>query len=123
MAQTFKITGKVELPLEDGQTPATMSLDTSFTFTQRANQELSFSAAAADVAVNLGTLAVGGAKALMVKSPTGGCVIKLNGSTDAIPVPSGSTGYMLIVNPGAGAITSVSVTVTGVAIVKIIAVG
>lgn len=122
MAQTFKITGKVELPLEDGQTPGAVSLDTSFTFTQRANQELSFSAAAADVAVNLGTLSVGGAKALLVKSPTGGCVVKLNGSTDAIPVPA-SNGYILVVNPSAGAITAVTVTVTGVAIVKIIAVG
>lgn len=120
MAKTFKVTGTCSIPQEDGQTPATVDLAVNFDFTQQITADLSYTGAAADDAIDLETMASGGAKALLIKSSVGGCTVKINGAATSIPVGAGS-GFILIVNPSGSTITAVSVTVTGVAKVKVVA--
>jgi len=119
MAKSVVITGKLQIPNEDGQASAPFNLDSTFIYTQKVEVDLSYGAAAADQAVSLGTLAAGGAKVILVKSPVGGCTVKFNGSAIAWPVPAG--GYFLYNNPSGGFVTAALVTVTGVATVQFLA--
>lgn len=119
MAKTVKITGKLSLPQEDGQADAPYNLDLNFVYTKKAEFDLVYDALATDDAVPLGSMGVGGAKLLLIKSSVGGCTFKVNGGSTAFPVPVG--GYELYVNPSAGFITTLTVSVTGAAQVQVLA--
>jgi hypothetical protein len=119
MAKTVTVTGKLQIPNEDGQAPAPFNLDLSFIYTQKVEVDLSYGAAIIDDPVSFGTMGVGGAKMILVKSPVGGCTVKFNGGTIAWPVPAG--GYFLYANPSGGFVTAALVTVTGVASVQFLA--
>ena len=119
MAKTVTVVGKISLPQEEGQTPAPFDIGLNFIYTKKAEFDQVYDGAVADDPISLGSMATGGAKLLMIKSSVGGCTFKLNGGSLAIPISVGS--YLLYVNPTAGFITSLSVTVTGAAQVQILA--
>lgn len=121
MAQTLAVTGRVTAPIEDGQASAPADLSFTVNYTQKANDDLVFADAVTDQAVGLGTLATGGAKAFLFKCTLGSCTIKINGSSVGIPLALG--GYLLYANPLAGVLTTLTVTTTGPATLKILAVG
>lgn len=120
MSEKVTVAGKLGLPLEDGQPNAFMDLAQDFVFTQRINFEGVYDIATVDDVISFGTMATGGAKLVLVKSPSGGCTVKFNADTLAWPVPPGA--YFLYANPSGGFITGMKVTTTGAAKVKILAV-
>lgn len=120
MTKTLKISGSLTFPVEEGQTPAPVDLTLSFVFTQTADLDLSYAAVTTDDDVSLGTMSSGGAKLLLIKSSTGGCTIKLNGSSTSLSI--GTTGYMLYTSPSGGVVTSLSITTAGAAKIKVLAV-
>jgi hypothetical protein len=119
MSKTLKIAGTLTLPIEDGQAVAPVDLTLQFVFTQSLDIDLSYSVLTTDDPISLGTMATGGAKLLLIKSSVGGCTVKLNGSSDSLSI--GITGYLLYTSPSGGVVTELSVTTTGAAKVKILA--
>ena len=119
MAKTVNVTGNLQIPNEDGGAPAPFDLKLSFVYTQKVETDLSYSATVTDAPISLGTMATGGAKLVLVKSPVGGCTMKFNGETIAWPILAG--GYLLYANPSGGFITAALVSVTGVATVQFLA--
>jgi hypothetical protein len=118
MSQTVTITGKVSIPLEDGGTTAPIDLSASFNFTQKIADDYVFDSAVTAQSISLGSMSAG-AKLLLVKSPIGGGTIIVNGGT-GIPIPAGA-GYVLVVDPLGGSITTVALTTTGAATIKVLA--
>ena len=121
MAQTLTIVGKATIPLEDDPAlAAPIDLGLTMQFGQGGTIELSYDASVTDQAVPLGTLATAGAKFLLIKSPIGGCLVKLNDASSGIPVPPGA-GYIIIGNPVQGWLTGLKVSTTGAAKVRVTA--
>jgi hypothetical protein len=114
------ITGKLQLPLEEGQQPAPIDLYLNMMFTEKVNEDRVYAAPIANDPVSLGTMASHGARLVLVKSPVGGCTVKFNGAAAAFPVPPG--GYFLSADPLGGFITAMAITTTGPAKVTILAV-
>lgn len=125
MAMNVTITGKLQVQLEDGQVPAPIALDVTFPVTQRADFERVYSAAVTDDVVDLGTLAVGGAKVVLIKVTQGAATVKMvvGVTVDNNPIPLNPGAYHLYVNPAAGFPTGAKITTTGAATVKFIALG
>lgn len=118
--QTLAVTGRLTAPLEDGQAAAPMDLGFTINYTQKVCDDLVFASTVTDQAIGLGTLATGGAKAFILKCTLGSCTIKMNGGTDVITLALG--GYLLYANPLAGQLTALTITTTGAATLKILAV-
>jgi hypothetical protein len=114
------IVGKLQLPLEEGQQPAPIDLSLNMTFTEKVNEDRVYSAAIANDPVSLGTMANGGARFVLVKSPIGGCSVAFNGAATGFPAPPG--GYFLWADPLGGFIKAMAITTTGPAKVTILAV-
>ena len=123
MTQTLTIVGRASFPLEDDPAVAAqIDLALTMGLSQIMSEKLVYDALVTDQAVGLGTLSTGGAKVLIVKCPVGGCTIKLNASTDAIPVAAG-LGYICIANPSQGWLTALKISTTGPATVRVVALG
>lgn len=122
MAQNFTVAGKLSVPLEDGPVSAPIDLGVTFSFVGLAGFNRNYDGAIADDPVNLGTLAVGGAKGVIVKCVAGTCTAKFNGGATAWPLAAGA-GYFLWVNSSQGFLTAALITTTGAAKVLFAAVG
>jgi hypothetical protein len=125
MAMTVTVTGKVQVQLEDGQVPAPIDLGASFPVTQRADFERVYAGAVTDDVVDLGTLATGGAKLVLIKVTQGAATVKMvvGVTVDLNPIPLNPGAYHLYCNPSAGFPTGAKITTTGAATVKFIALG
>ena len=121
MAQNLTVAGAAAIPLEDGGTTAPINLATALGFTSRVDFQRSYAGSVTDDPVNFGTLAVPGAKGLIVKCTAGSCTIKFNGGTDAWPLAPG--GYFIWINTAQAFPTAALITTTGAAGVLFIAVG
>lgn len=119
MAQTVTIAGKLTIPLEEGGATAPIDLSASFTFTRKMADDFVFDSPVTAQSLSLGSMDSTGAKLLLVKSPIGGGIIIVNGGT-GIPIAAGA-GYILIVDPTGASITSLAVTTTGPATIKVLA--
>lgn len=119
MAKNVVCSGTLALPQEDGGASAPFKLDFNFVYTKKAEFDQSYDGAVTDDPIGLGTMSTGGAKVLLIKSPVGGCTFKVNGGSTAFPVPVG--GEFLYVNPSAGFITDLTISVSGAASVSILA--
>ncbi len=125
MALKVVITGTMQVGLEDAKTPGALDLAQDFTITQRADFERVYATAATDDPVDFGTLAVGGAKGVLIKVTLGAATIKfLNGvTTGTLSWPLVPGAYFLYMNPSGGFPTGALVSTPGAASVKFIAVG
>lgn len=122
MAQTLTVAGSVACPLEDGGVAAPINLATSFTFTSRADFARSYSGAVTNEEVDFGTLAVPGAKGVLVKCTTGSCTVRFEVNTSpAWPLAPG--GCFLWINTSQAFPTTAFITTTGTAAVVFLAVG
>ena len=121
MAQTFTVTGKLAIPLEEGGSVAPIDLGVSLVILNRADFGRSYAGAVTDDAVNLGTLTSNGAKGILVKCTSGSCTVKFNAGATAWPLAVG--GYFLWVNPSTAFATAALVTTSGPATVVFLAVG
>lgn len=121
MAQKLTVAGKLTAAFEDGGTVAPIDLAVDITYLNRVDFEREYAGAVTDDAVNLGTLAVSGAKGMLVKCKTGSCTIKFNGVAQPWPLAPG--GYFLWANPSTPFPTAALITTTGPAHVIFIAVG
>ncbi|HEX7018739.1 MAG TPA: hypothetical protein VF159_01920 [Gemmatimonadaceae bacterium] len=121
MATKLTVAGKASLPLEDGGTVAPIDLALDLTYTSDAYFIRDYAGAVADEAIDFGTLAVPGAKAIIVKCLTGACTIKFNGDATAWPLAPG--GWMAWSNPSTPFPTAAAITTTGAARVLFLAVG
>lgn len=121
MAQALTVAGAASLPFEDGTNVAPIQLAATLPYTARADFSRAYSAAVASDPVNFGTLAVPGAKGIVVKALTGSCTIQFNGGTDAWPLAPG--GYLIWINPSTPFPTAALITTTGPASILFIAVG
>jgi len=117
MAQTATITGALNYPADEGATPSAVSLALSLVYSQKLSAQLEYDTPVTDQAVNLGTLSTGGAKITLLKCTLGSCTVKINGS-DAIPLAAGM-GYILLANTQQGILSTLTVTTTIPAILKI----
>lgn len=122
MAQNFTVAGKLSVPLEDTTVAAPIDLGITFPFVSRADFSRKYDGAITDDPVNLGTLATGGAKGVIVKCIAGNCTIKFNGGDDAWPLSTGG-GFFLWVNSAQGFLTNALITTPGAATVIFLAVG
>ena len=124
MAKNFEVKGVVTLPLQSGQPPATANIDTAFVYTKKTNLDLVYAAPVTDEAISFGSLAVAGAKGLLVKCTAGACTLKINGPaiTSNIPLPFQAGGYLLYANATEGFPTGCLITVTTTASLEIVAV-
>lgn len=125
MPKNFTVAGTVSVPLEDGQTPALGNLAQSITYTKKATFDLVYADPIVDDEITFGSLAVAGAKGLLIKCTAGACTVKINSSgTDGnIPLPFNTGGYILYMNPAAGLPTGCHITVAASASLEISAVG
>jgi hypothetical protein len=121
MAQTLTVAGAASCPFVDGGTVAPIPLATALGFTSRADFQRSYLGAIVDDPVNFGTLAVPGAKGIIVMCTAGSCTIKFNGAADAWPLAPG--GYFIWINTAQPFPTSALITTTGAAGVFFLAVG
>lgn len=121
MATKLQIVGKASIPLEDGGTVAPIDLGIDLAYLSDAYFIRDFTTAVIDEAVNLGSLAVPGAKAILVKCTLGSCTIKFSGGSQAWPLAQG--GFFLWCNPSTPFPTGAAITTTGPARVTILAVG
>lgn len=122
MAQTLTVAGNLKIPLEDTTATAPIDLGIAFPFTARADFSRKYDGAVTDDDVDLGTLAVGGAKGVLVKCIAGSCAVKFNGANAAWPLSAGG-GYFLWMNSAQGFLTAATITTTAAATVVFIAVG
>ena len=109
MARTLTFAGELTWPLEDGKQAAKHNLAISLAYTAALYVEKPFSVTAIDEVIDL---PVASAKLLLIEAGSADLQIKLNNSTIAITVKTG-TGFILIHNPD-GAITGVKVSTTTV---------
>jgi hypothetical protein len=125
MPKTFAVAGTVSVPLEDGQTPAISSLTQSITYTKKAGFDLVYADPVADDEITFGSLAVAGAKGLLIKCTAGACTIKIDapGIDGNVPLPFNAGGLLLFSNPAAGLPTGCHITVGAAASLEISAVG
>lgn len=125
MAKTFTVAGSVSLPLEEGQTPAAGNLAQTVTYTKKANFDLVYDEDVTDDPIDFGTLAVAGAKGLLIKCTAGACTVKIDapGTDGNVPLPLNTGGYILYVNPTAGLPSGCHITVADTASIEIAAVG
>lgn len=117
MAQTATIVGTLNLPAEDGATPSPISLALSLIFAQKTSALLEYDAPVTAQTVDLGTLTSGGAKLLLLKCTMGTLSVSINTST-AIQLTA-LFGYVLIANTQQGVVTSLTVTTTNPAVLKV----
>lgn len=122
MAQTLTSAGKLSIPLEDGGPTAPIDLGVAFAFAGKADFSRKYDGPVTDDAVNLGTLASGGAKGVIVKCSLGNCTVKFNGGSDAWPLDAGA-GFFLWLNSARPFPTAALITTTGPATVLFLAVG
>jgi hypothetical protein len=120
MAKTLVITGLFSLPNEDGQPAAPINLAQNIVYTQKASFDLSYDAPVTDDVIDLGTLATGGARGLLIKGISGAATVKFNADTLPWPVSVGSV--FLYANAAQGFPTGVKITTTGPAQLTISAV-
>ena len=125
MALTLSVIGRLLASVEDLQQPAAVDLGQNFIFTQRADLECVYPGVVTDDVVNLGSLATGGAKLVLVKVTQGSATIKftVGATTETIAWPLVPGAYFLYCNPSGGFPTSAKVTTTAAATVKFLAVG
>jgi hypothetical protein len=122
MAQTLTVAGAASLPFEDGTNVAPIQLAASLGFTSRADFVRSYSGAIVDDEINFGTLAVPGAKGVIVKCTAGSCVIKFQADT-SIAWPLAPGGYFIWINTAQAFPNAAFITTTGAASVVFVAVG
>src|SRR5574343_545456 len=125
MSKNFTVDGSVSVPLQDGQPAASADLTMSFIYTKKAGFDLVYSDAVADDPITFGTLAVAGAKGLLIRCTAGACTINIDvpGTSGNLPLPLHAGGYLLYANPSAGLPSGCHVTVTTSASLEILAVG
>ena len=125
MSKNFTVDGSVSVPLQDGQTAAPADLTLSFVYTKKAGFDLVYPDAVADDPVTFGSLAVSGAKALLIRCTAGACTVKIDGPavTGNLPLPLHAGGYLLYANPAAGLPSGCHIRVTTSASLEILAVG
>lgn len=125
MSKNFKVAGSVSAPLQDGQTAAEADLTQSFVYTKKASLDLVYADAVTDDPIIFGTLAVAGAKGLLIRCTTGACTVKIDGPgvTGNLPLPLQAGGYLLYANPAAGLPSGCHITVATTASLEILAVG
>lgn len=124
-SKPFTVEVNATLPPDDGQPVGTLNYQASGNFTHKSEQELVLTGSGTQV-VSFGTIPSTGAKLLFVEYPlesSSNAVInmRVNGSSDNIPLFPG--GSLLLSNPnpvGAG-ITSLSLVYTAVATVRVTA--
>jgi len=121
MAQTLTVAGAASCPFVDGGAVAPIPLAAALGFTSRADFQRSYLGAIVDDPVNFGTLAVPGAKGVIVMCTAGSCTIKFNGGLDAWPLSPG--GYFIWINTAQPFPTSALISTTGAAGVFFLAVG
>ncbi len=97
MAQNLTVAGAASFSPIDGSAGSPISLAITLPFTSRADFSRTYAAVATADVVNFGTLAVSGAKGVLVVCTAGSGDIKFNGATDAWPLHPG--GYFLWVDP------------------------
>ena len=121
MSQTAVFTLKALIPTDDDPSaPASVDLSVSMAFGQKMDMELNYDAPVVDQVISLGTMGTAGVKALIIKSPIGGCSVKFNDDSTGKAIAVGSGGHVMV-NPSAGWLTGLKVTTTGPAKVRIIA--
>ena len=125
MSKNLTIAGSVSAPLQDGQTPAEADLTQSFVYTKKACLDLVYADVVADDPVTFGTLAVAGAKGLLIRCTAGACTVKIDGPgvTGNLPLPLHAGGFLLYANPAAGLPSGCPITVAATASLEILAVG
>lgn len=121
MSQSAVVAGSLQAPYEDGGSSGNISLALNFPYTQKINDDLVFAGPVTDQAVDFGTMDTGGAKLVLIKCPTGSCTIKFNG-VSGLQVPLSPGGYYLWFNPATGFVTGITISTTGPATVKVLAV-
>lgn len=121
MAQNYTVTGAVSASFIDGAAASPINLGALIPYTQRVDFQRAYSAAVTDDVVHLDTLALTGAKALVVVCLTGAVTLKFNGGTDAWPIAPG--GHFSWCNPSTPFPTAAIINSTGPATVVFLAVG
>lgn len=122
MAQNFAVSGAAAFPIEDGGIVAPVDLTSQIPYTSRADFVRQYAAAVTDDPVDFGTLAVPGAKGILVKCKTGSCVVKFQ-TTGGNPWPLAPGGEFLWTNPSQAFPTAAFITTTGACSVVFVAVG
>lgn len=122
MAQNFAVAGAASFPVEDGGAVAPVDLASQVPYTSRADFVRNYTTGVTNDPVDFGTLAVPGAKGILVKCKSGSCVIKFQ-STAGDPWPLAPGGEFLWTNPSQAFPTSAYITTTGAASVVFVAVG
>ena len=120
MSQAAVVAGSLQAPYEDGGSSGSINLAINFPYTQKINDDLVYAAPVTDQAVDFGTMATGGAKLVLIKCSAGSCTVKFNG-VSGLQVPIAPGGYYLWFNPATGFVTGITISTTGPATVKVLA--
>src|SRR5260370_2837572 len=86
MSMQLTVIAKIQLPLDEGQPQGSIDFCLNYPFSEKIDEDLDYSDAIADDPISLGTMANGGAKVVLIKSPIGGCKVAFNGSPEKFPV-------------------------------------